>query len=71
MRHDTIKLRCPSCGYSLTSLRDPLDYPEAVRLEILCGDCSKGDFAESAYYDAAGNHITRDPAQPPSEAEKP
>ena len=41
--------------------RQPYDYPEAVRLEVLCGECAGGDFAESCYYDRADNHITRDP----------
>ncbi len=40
------------------------DYPEAVRLEVRCDKCDNGDFSETMYYDAAGKHITRDPALP-------
>jgi hypothetical protein len=56
-----IPILCPECGNAALTPRQPYDYPEAVRLEVLCGECAGGDFAESCYYDRADNHITRDP----------
>lgn len=54
-------LRCPKCDRATTVARHRWDYPEAVRMELLCPSCSNGDFAEPFYFDAAGKHITRDP----------
>lgn len=56
-----IALLCPECGCAYRTPREPYDYPEAVRIELLCIDCAGGDFTESCYYDRAGEHITRDP----------
>lgn len=58
---DKIAILCPKCGAATMTPRQPLDYPEAVRIELLCGECSRGDFAESLYYDRDDRHITRDP----------
>jgi len=55
-------LRCPKCGKQKTTKRQPEDYPEAVRMEIVCPKCDDGDFHEPFYYDADGTHITRDPS---------
>lgn len=59
-----IELRCPRGARSLSVARDEYDYPEAVRVEVVCDKCDDGDFAEVMHYDADGNHITRDPSQP-------
>jgi hypothetical protein len=56
-----IAILCPECGEAAMTPRQPYDYPEAVRLEVLCGECAGGDFAESCYYDRDDKHITRDP----------
>lgn len=56
-----IAVLCPECGNAVLAPRAPYDYPEAVRLEVLCGECARGDFAESCYYDRDDEHITRDP----------
>lgn len=58
-----IAVLCPRCGDAVRAPREPFDYPEAVRLEVLCAECARGDFAESCYYDREGRHITRDPEQ--------
>lgn len=58
-----IALLCPECGAACRTPREPYDYPEAVRLEVLCAECARGDFAESCYYDRADEHITRDPEE--------
>lgn len=57
-----IPILCPECGMATLTPRQPHDHPEAVRLEVLCGECARGDFAEECYYDRDGKHITRDPA---------
>lgn len=57
----TILLTCRKCPKIVRAKREPTDYPEAVRLETLCDDCDRGDGAELVYFDAQGNHITRDP----------
>src|SRR5574337_781965 len=56
-----LELRCPKCGKRKSTERRPEDYPEAVRMEIICPKCDDGDFHEPFYYDASGRHITRDP----------
>ena len=58
---DTIRLECPECGREMDVARHRTDYPEAVRLQMRCPDCDRGDHAELVYVDAAGKHITRDP----------
>lgn len=61
MADTRITLRCPDCKRSKRVKREPTDYPEAVVLEVTCDRCDRGDFAEQVFYDAAGEHITRDP----------
>jgi hypothetical protein len=56
-----IPILCPECGLATLTPRQPYDYPEAVRLELLCEECGKGGFPESCYYDRDDKHITRDP----------
>jgi hypothetical protein len=58
---NTILLRCPQCKKEMTVARCTMDYPEAVRVQVACDECCRGDFSEIAYYDADGEHITRDP----------
>ena len=66
-----MELRCPKCGKQKSTERLPEDYPEAVRLEVMCPDCNAGDFDEPVYYDAHGNHIVRDPDMPPNATNSP
>ncbi len=64
----TIELRCTKCSRPpMMVARQDTDYPEAVRIETVCDKCDDGDFAETFHYDAAGNHITRDPKDRPNE----
>lgn len=63
-----MELRCPKCGKKKSTAREPYDYPEAVRMEIICPKCDDGDFHEPFYYDARGRHITRDPDRPEHDA---
>lgn len=58
-----ITLRCRKCLREMQVDRQPIDYPEAVRLELTCYRCDKGDFDESVYFDAQGKHIIRDPSE--------
>lgn len=59
-----IELRCPRCNRKPEMIdREPTDYPEAVRIEIVCMTCDDGESSETFQYDADGNHITRDPTQ--------
>lgn len=44
--------------------RGPFDYPEAVRLELLCDECGDGGFDEPFYFDRNGEHIVRDIEDP-------
>ena len=64
-------LRCPKCGRSQATDRQENDYPEAVRLEIVCPKCDDGDFHEPFYYDAQGKHIYRDPEETPNGGSEP
>lgn len=66
---DLIELRCTKCGRPpMMVAREETDYPEAERIETVCPDCDEGDFAEALQFDAAGRHITRDPATPTPDA---
>lgn len=56
-----IAILCPDCGNAARVPRTAHDYPEAVRLEVQCGECGQGNFPEPFYFDRAGEHITRDP----------
>lgn len=56
-----LTLRCPKCRKEISTERQDYDYPEAVRMEIICPKCDDGDFHEPFYFDANGKHITRDP----------
>ena len=61
-RSSEVLLVCPECGRRQKVAREPTDYPDAVRVEVLCDGCDDGGgFPEVFQYDAAGNHITRDP----------
>lgn len=62
-----ITMRCPKCGRCESVERATFDYPEAVRLEFPCPRCDDGERFEIHYYDAAGQHITRDPTAPMAE----
>jgi len=59
-------LRCPKCRRTQHTDRQEHDYPEAVRLEIVCPECDDGDFHEPFYYDENGKHICRDPDETPN-----
>jgi hypothetical protein len=66
--HDVgrLLLRCPKCRREMPVARADYDYPEAVRMEIVCPECDDGDFHEPFYYDAQGKQICRDPAETPN-----
>lgn len=61
---DRIPLLCPECGMARLVARGPFDYPEAVRLELLCDECGDGGFDEPFYFDRNGEHIVRDIEDP-------
>lgn len=60
---DQILMRCPACPAQRMVSRVPYDYPEAVVIEVHCDRHNSADAEASIpkYFDAAGNHITRDP----------
>lgn len=58
---EKIVIRCPKCGRTGSTPRVASDYPETVSIEVMCDACNHGDFDEQKSFDAAGNHITRDP----------
>ena len=60
-----IRINCPKCKRTELVKRESCDYPDAVRIDIVCPRCWDGDFSEDFYYDKKGNHITRDPLEQP------
>ena len=55
-----ITLACPGgCGRAMRVERSAHDYPEAMRVEILCDECGDGSFGIPRYYDRRGEEITR------------
>ncbi|MBA3904817.1 MAG: hypothetical protein C0522_14280 [Rhodocyclaceae bacterium] len=53
----TIALVCPKCSKTLQVARDETDPVAAARIEVMCPDCSGGDFSMPEYFDAAGQQI--------------
>jgi len=56
-----ITVECPTCGKKVRSPRQDYDYPEAVRMRLVCPDCWDGDFDDPTYFDAMGKVVDYDP----------
>lgn len=52
-----IALVCPKCSKSQQVARDETDPAATARIEVMCPDCSGGDFSMPEYFDAAGQQI--------------
>lgn len=60
---DTITLECPKCRRRQQDDRRDTDYHDTALVRIICPTCDDGDFHEEVHFDAAGNHINRDPKE--------
>lgn len=59
--HKTITIECPECKLRAETPRQEYDYPEAVLMQVVCPNCTTGDFDEPVYFDKDGNNVNYDP----------
>lgn len=62
-----ITVRCPTCGKTIESIRDPTDPISAVLMETQCGKCVGSGFSFVEYFDAKGNRVESDAVRLSSE----
>ena len=56
-----ITLECPKCHRKQRAIRDSLDPPKTVRVQIKCPKCDDGDFDSPRFFNAAGKELDGDP----------